>query len=219
VLANLFLHYAFDAWMDREHPAVRFERYVDDIVVHCVSERQAHELWAAIEHRMGEVGLSLHPTKTRVVYCKDRRRHGKYPAVSFTFLGYTFRPRKAWDKRRGRAYVTFAPAMSRDARTAKGHEVRRWKIHLWTGNTLDGIAQEINPIVRGWMQYYGHFNRWELHPLLTRINTYLVRWARRKYKRLHAFKRVKAWWQRVVQQDPNLFAHWQWTRAFQPTGW
>jgi RNA-directed DNA polymerase len=202
VLANLFLHYAFDAWMDREHPAVRFERYVDDIVVHCVSERQARELRAAIEHRMSEVGLRLHPTKTRIVYCKDNWRHRTYPALSFTFLGYTFRPRKAWDKGKRQAYTSFQPAMSRDARTARGREVRGWKIHRWTGDTLEGIAQEINPVVRGWMQYYGHFNRWEMYPLLNRINTYLVRWARRKFKRLHAFKRAKAWWRRVIDHDP-----------------
>jgi hypothetical protein len=82
LLANLFLHYAFDAWMVREYPAVTFERYCDDAVVHCGGERQARQIRDAIAARMTQVGLELHPDKTRIVYCKDARRHGQSPPTS-----------------------------------------------------------------------------------------------------------------------------------------
>jgi RNA-directed DNA polymerase len=218
VLANLFLHYAFDTWMARQFPAVRFERYVDDIVVHCTSQQHACWLQARIVQRLTEVGLRLHPAKTRIVYCKDSNRRGDHQVISFCFLGYEFRPRQARN-RQGRPFTAFLPAMSRDKLVDKGREVRRWRLHRRTGDTLADLAQAINPIVRGWMNYWGHFYRSRLFGLLLRINTYLVRWARRKYKRLRRFKRVKAWWAKVVQHNPGLFAHWQWTTQFLPTGW
>jgi len=219
VLANLFLHYAFDTWMARTFPAVRFERYVDDAVVHCVSLQQAEMLRDAIGQRMVEVGLTLHPDKTRVVYCKDSNRRGKFSNTSFTFLGYTFRPRRARNKRRGVNFTSFQPAMSREKLTEKGREVRHWRLHRRPNDTLGDLAEAINPIVRGWMTYWGRFYRTEMIPLLRRINTYLMRWARKKYKRLRGFKRLKAWWIRVTQRDPDLFAHWAWTHRFHPTGW
>ena len=222
VLANLFLHYGFDAWMARTFPAIRFERYADDVVVHCASERQAHLLRTAIGQRMVEVGLKLHPTKTQttqIVYCKDSNRRAAYEHVSFTFLGYTFRPRKALNKRKGVNFTSFLPAMSKEKQSEKGLEVRQWRLHRRTTDTLEDLANAINPIVRGWMNYWGRFGQTQMHPLLRRINTYLMRWARKKYKRLRAFKRVKAWWDGVTSRAPELFAHWRWTRGFQPTGW
>ena len=218
VLANLFLHYAFDRWMAREFPTVRFERYVDDAVVHCVSKRQAYHVLAAISARMSEVGLTLHPTKTKVVYCRDRSRRGDHEVISFTFLGYTFRPRKT-KNRLGRTDMSFLPAMSRDKLVDKGRQVHRWRLDRRTNDTLVDLAEAINPIVRGWMNYWGHFYRSAMFPLLQRINTYLMRWARKKYKRLRGFKRLKSWWNRVVQRVPNLFAHWRWTTRILPTGW
>jgi RNA-directed DNA polymerase len=218
VLANLFLHYAFDAWMGRQFPAVPFERYVDDAVVHCTSLRQARLVLAAIEQRMGEVGLTLHPTKTKVVYCRDSNRRGEHDVTSFTFLGYTFRPRRAMN-RQGQVFTGFLPAMSRDKLIDKGREVHQWRLDRRTNDTLADLAETINPIVRGWINYWGHFYRSQMIPLLRRINTYLMRWARKKYKRLKGFKRLKAWWGRVVQRAPNLFAHWRWTTQFLPTGW
>jgi len=219
VLANLFLHYAFDMWMVRAFPAVPFERYVDDGVVHCVSRQQAEMLRDAIGQRMVEVGLKLHPDKTRVVYCKDSNRRGKFGNISFTFLGYTFRPRRARNKRKGVNFTSFQPAMSREKLIEKGREVRHWRLHRRPNDTLGDLAEAINPIVRGWMTYWGRFYRTEMIPLLRRINTYLMRWARKKYKRLHGFKRLKAWWLRVTQRDPDLFAHWDWTHRFHPAGW
>jgi RNA-directed DNA polymerase len=219
VLANLFLHYGFDLWMARTYPAVKFERYVDDAVVHCVSLQQAEQLRDAIGQRMVEVGLRLHSDKTKVVYCKDSNRRGTYHNVSFTFLGYTFRPRRARNTRRGVKFTSFQPAMSREKLVEKSREIRRWRLHRRVNDTLTDLAQMINRLVRGWMTYWGRFNRAEMMPLLKRINTYLMRWARRKYKRLHGFKRLKAWWEQVTQRDPDLFAHWAWTWGFHPTGW
>jgi RNA-directed DNA polymerase len=219
VLANLFLHYAFDMWMARTFPDVPFERYVDDGVVHCRSRQHAEMLWDAIGQRMVEVGLTLHPDKTRVVYCKDSNRRGTFDNISFTFLGYTFCPRRARNKRKGVNFTSFQPAMSREKLVEKGREVRHWRLHRRPNDTLDDLAEAINPIVRGWMTYWGRFYRTEMDPLLKRINTYLMRWDRKKYKRLRGFKRLKAWWKRVTQRDPDLFAHWAWTHRFHPTGW
>jgi RNA-directed DNA polymerase len=213
VLANLFLHYAFDAWMAREYPTVRFERYADDAIVHCVTEAQAKRLVVAIRNRLAEVGLQLHPTKTRIVYCKDGRRRLDYEHTAFTFLGFTFRARGARGKN-GRNFTGFLPAVSKDALTKMSREVRRWRLHLRTGHTLADLARKINPIVRGWMQYYGAFYRTALDPLLRRINAYLMRWLRRKYQRLRLFKKALACWQRITRQQPRLFAHWAWMAAF-----
>jgi group II intron reverse transcriptase/maturase len=210
VLANLFLHYAFDSWMAREFPEVQFERYVDDAVVHCESWRQADILRTAIGRRMAEVGLQLNPAKTKIMYCKDSNRRGHYPAVVFDFLGYTFRPLPAVNRRTGKMFTSFGPAMSRDQQTRKGREVRRWRIHLRTGRTLTDLATGINPYARGWMNYWGHFNRSQMYHLLQRINAYLMRWARKKYRRLRSKKRLQAWWERVVTNEPGLFAHWAW---------
>ena len=152
VLANLFMHYAFDAWMARRFPTIQFERYADDAVVHCVSERQARMLVTAIANRMAEVGLRLHPDKTRVVYCKDGKWQLDYEHTAFTFLGYRFRARGARSKH-GVTFTSFLPAISKDALNKISAEVRRWRLHRWTGLTLTQVAQQINPIVRGWMQY------------------------------------------------------------------
>jgi group II intron reverse transcriptase/maturase len=213
VLANLFLHYAFDAWMARMFPSVPFERYVDDAVVHCVSERQARMVRAAIAERMEQVGLRLHPYKTRIVYCKDGKRRNSSEFTAFTFLGFTFRARAARG-RNGEMFTSFLPAISKDALNKISREVRSWRLHLRTGRTLTDLARMINPIVRGWMQYYGAFYRTALYPLLQRINAYLMRWLRKKYKRLRGFKKARAAWQRITEQDPLLCAQWKWVHSF-----
>ncbi|MEI2777599.1 MAG: group II intron reverse transcriptase/maturase [Tetrasphaera sp.] len=218
VLANLFLHYAFDAWMAREFPSVPFERYVDDVVVHAVTRRQAEQVRAAIAARMVEVGLELHPDKTKIVYCKDNNRPGHYEHESFTFLGYTFRTRTARDKN-GALFPSFLPAVSREALNEMGRTVRRWRVHLHVSWSLAELARWLGPIIRGWMNYYGRFYQTALYPLLKRINTYLVRWARRKYRRLHGFKKAKAWWDALCTRYPNGFPQWRWTRAFLAAGW
>jgi RNA-directed DNA polymerase len=212
VLANLVLHYAFDMFLEREFPTVTFERFADDAVVHCVTERQARQVRVALAERLESLGLQLHPEKTKIVYCKDDKRRGDYEHTSFTFLGYTFQPRGAKD-RDGKLYVNFLPAVSKDALVKMGAEIRSWRLHLRTGHDLDGLAKWLNPIVAGWMNYYGRFYRSRLYHLLQRINTYLMRWARKKYKRLRGYRRFARWWLGIVKREPELFAQWRWVRA------
>jgi RNA-directed DNA polymerase len=213
VLANLFMHYAFDKWMARNFPGCPFERYADDGVVHCVNKAQAEKVLAAIAKRMEEVGLRLHPDKTRIVYCKDGKRRGNHEHTSFTFLGFAFRPRKAKSKS-GRYFTSFLPGMSPDALKAKSAELRQMRLHRRTTWTLGDLARWLNPIVRGWMTYYGRLYRSEMAPLLRRVNTYLRRWAGKKYRRLRSVKRFNAWWAGLIDRQPGLFVQWQWARGY-----
>lgn len=217
VLANLFLHYAFDAWMAQQFPAVTFERYVDDAVVHCDSQHQAKAVMVALAERMEQVGLRLHPGKTKIVYCKDARRRRQYEQTSFTFLGFTFRQRRM-QRQDGRLFSSFNPAISKEALKRLSGQVRGWRLHRRTGATFAELARAINPIVRGWMQYYGEFYRSALHPLLQRINAYLVRWIRRKYKQLRAKKKAMKRWQEITIRYPRMFAHWKWVPSA-PSVW
>jgi RNA-directed DNA polymerase len=214
VLANLFMHYAFDSWLGREFPAVEFERFADDAVVHCATERQARQVLDALGQRMAEVGLELHPEKTKIVYCKDRKRRLDHEHTSFTFLGYTFRARKAPTRDGESMFTAFLPAVSRDALKKMSGEVRRWRINLRTTSDIGELAGWMNPVIRGWMNYYGKFYRTELDGLLRRIHTSLVRWARRKLRRLRSFKRAKRWWNGLLRRQPALFAHWAWMTEF-----
>ena len=212
ILVNLFMHYAFDGWMARNHPDCPFERYADDVVAHCKSRGQAEVVLAGIAARMGEVGLRLHPDKTHVVYCKDSNRRGKHEHTSFTFLGFAFRPREARNKR-GVSFTSFLPAISPEALKAKGARLRELRIHRRTDLTLDDLAEWLNPIVAGWMHYYGRYYRTKMHPILWRVNTYLRRWAGKKYRRLRTYKRFKRWWIGILEREPDLFAQWQWVRS------
>jgi group II intron reverse transcriptase/maturase len=213
VLANLFLHYAFDVWMARRFPSVPFERYVDDAVVHCRSESQARLVASAIAQRMEQVGLGLHPDKTRIVYCRDGRRVGSAEHTAFDFLGYTFRSR-AVRSRHGDVFTGFGPAVSQTAIARMSNTVWSWRLHRHTSLSERDLARWLNPIVSGWMNYYGRFYRSQLYPLLRRINVYLVRWMRKKYKRLRTFTRANAAWRRTTRQYPRYFAHWQWVPEF-----
>jgi RNA-directed DNA polymerase len=212
ILANLFMHYAFDSWMAREFPGCPFERYADDGVVHCVSRRQAEYVLAGIAARMEEVGLRLHPDKTRVVYCKDSNRRGEHEHTSFTFLGFTFRPREARNKK-GVHFTSFMPAMSTAALKAKSARLRELRIHTRTDLTLNDLAEWLNPIVAGWMNYYGRYYRAVMTPLLRRVNIYMRRWAGKKYRRLRTHKRFKRWWTGLLAREPGLFAQWKWVRS------
>ncbi|WP_432989816.1 group II intron reverse transcriptase/maturase [Dactylosporangium sp. CA-233914] len=217
VLANLFLHYAFDMWMARMFPTIPFERYVDDVVVHCVSERQARYVLAEIAKRMTQVGLELHPEKTRIVYCQDDKRRGSYEHTEFVFLGYGFRRRSARSKD-GAMFVSFLPAISKQSLKRISVEVRSWRLHHRTSLTEKDLADWINPIVRGWMNHYGAFYRSALYPLLERINAYLLRWVRRKYKRLRGKKKARTAWNKAIRKRPGAFAHWAWV-THAPTVW
>lgn len=211
VLANLFMHYAFDTWLVRVFPTVRFERYADDAVIHCVTERQARQVRAAVGERMGQVGLELHPDKTTIVYCKDSNRRGLAEHTSFTFLGFTFRPRQA-RRADGVQFTSFLPAISKDALNKISAEVRSWRLHRNTRMTSAGIARQINPKIRGWMAYYGSFYQSALYPLLRRINTYLMRWLMHKYRRYRSWKKAIRAWSDVAAKWPRYFAHWTWVK-------
>jgi hypothetical protein len=208
-LANLFLHYAFDQWMARTFPGVAFERYVDDAVVHCAGLEQAHEVLAALRERMSGVGLELHPDKTRIVYCRDENRPGSHEHTAFTFLGYTFQARQVRTGR-GAMFRGFTPAISKDALKKLGAQVKSWQLHRHTELSEADLARRINPIVRGWMNYYGAFYRSALYPLLARINAYVMRYVRRKYKRLRGWKKAYAAWQQAVARRPRFYAQWAW---------
>jgi RNA-directed DNA polymerase len=182
------------------------------VLIAAVTERQARNLVAAIGDRMEQVGLRLHPDKTKVVYCQDGNRRLDYGLTAFTFLGFTFRARAARTKH-GRMFVSFQPAISKDAQNKISGQIRRWRLHRWIGLNLAEIARQINPVVRGWMQYYGAFYRSALNPLLSRINAYLMRWIRNKYRRLRTTKKAQACWQRITRQHPRLFAQWAWVHG------
>jgi RNA-directed DNA polymerase len=211
VLANLFMHYAFDRWITREFPTVAFERYADDAVIHCTTQWQARRVLAAVRERMRQVGLELHPDKTKIVYCQDSNRRGSFEHVSFTFLGYTFQPRAA-RRKDGVQFTSFLPAVSKDALKKMNAELRSWRLHRRVSSAQADLARMINPIVRGWMAYYGAFYRRALHPLLHRINTYLLRWSMNKYKRLRTWKQAMRAMRDTIAQQPRYFAHWAWAK-------
>jgi RNA-directed DNA polymerase len=209
LLANLFLHYAFDQWMRRSYPSIPFERYADDIIVHCRSERQAKWIKSVIEKRLRECKLELHPEKTKIVYCKDANRRRDYPDEKFVFLGYEFRARGA-KSRFGNLFVNFSPAISPKAAKAVRDEIRSWKLHRMSDKSLEELSQMINPVVRGWINYYGSYYRTALYPIFDQLNGALRRWARRKYKRLRGtMRRAKHWLGRIARRQRYLFAHWR----------
>ncbi len=209
LLANLFLHYAFDYWMQRKYPHVPFERYADDMVCHCRTESQARKLLADLNERLGDCGLELHSEKTKIVYCKDEDRKGDYPVKKFDFLGYTFRPRLSRN-RRGKFFVNFSPAISNKAAKAIRKKVRSWSWQLRPGDTLEDLARECNSIIRGWIYYYGRYYPSAMRRILEHINWRLVRWATCKYKKLRGRQRkAKIWLKRIALRQPNLFVHWR----------
>jgi len=217
LLANIYLHYAFDAWMAREHPAVRFERYCDDVIVHCRSERQARALRAAIARRLAERGLELNEQKTRIVYCKDADRHGSHEHERFDFLGYTFRPRLS-KNRFGKHFLNFSPAVADEAGKRMRREIRRWGLHRRSDKTLTDLARMLNPVLWGWINYYGRFYKSMLYPTFRHLNEILVRWALQKYKRLRRHQaRARRFLADVARREPNLFAHWR--LGVRPDGW
>jgi RNA-directed DNA polymerase len=210
LLANLFLHYAFDIWMRRTFPSVQFERYADDVIAHCRSESQAREVLEAIRGRFEQCGLELHPMKTRIVYCKKDNRPGDYENITFDFLGYTFQPRRAKD-RRGKYFVSFLPAISTKAAKAVRRTIREWRMAATRNNQrLEDLARLTNPVVRGWMNYYGRYYRSKCVQVLSHLNVALAAWVRRKYKRYRRRERASMHWLgRIAKRDRNLFVLWQ----------
>ncbi len=209
LLANLFLHYAFDVWMQRKYPDIPFERYADDIIAHGKTQKQAEELKEAIRERLAQCGLELHPEKTKIVYCKDDDRKENYSIISFDFLGYTFRPRRS-KNRWGKFFINFSPAVSNKAIRKMCKEVRIWRLQTRSDKTLEDLSSMFNPKIRGWINYFSKYYKSALYPVMRHINDILAKWAIRKYKTLRRHRRRGRYWLgRIAKREPNLFAHWK----------
>lgn len=216
LLANLFLHYAFDRWMTIQFPRLPFCRYADDGLVHCRNLQQALDVKERLARRLQECGLEIHPTKTRIVYCKGVRRHEEHEHIQFDFLGYTFRPRRSYDKY-GRTFTNFTPAMARSAAIALRQEVRSWRLQLRSDKSLEDLSRGVGPVIAGWVNYYCRFYASAFLAVARFINRAIAKWAMHKFKKLKG-RTVRAfeWVERVARQRPHLFAHWragfyQWT--------
>jgi RNA-directed DNA polymerase len=208
MLMNLVMHYVFDEWMRKEQSQCSFVRYADDAVVHCRSDRQAKFLLMAIEWRLKEYGLSIHPQKSSVVYCQSSRRGRSYPKTQFTFLGFTFRPRGAISPE-GKLYTGFLPAASPQAIKEMMREMRSWKLPQQTSASLYELAERYNPVLRGWMNYYGCFYRTAIKRVFGQFDRKLAQWARRKYRGLARHKiRSFEWLAKAMGRQPRLFDHW-----------
>lgn len=209
LLANLFLHYGLDRWLSANYPLVLFERYADDVIVHRRTEKQAQEMRQVIADRLRVCGLELHPEKTKIIYCKDDLRKKTYPNEKFDFLGYTFRPRES-RTRKGRFFINFSPGVSNKSAKAIRDTIRSWKLQRRSGAAIEDLAREYNPIIRGWLQYYGRYYRTALYPTMHELDRDLALWAKRKYKTLRRhLRRAKHWIARIKRRVPALFAHWQ----------
>lgn len=208
LLANLYLHYAFDEWMRHNHPNTPFERYADDIVIHCKSEAHAKMLWKDLEDRMQACKLSLHKDKTKIVYCKDEDRKSEYPNIKFEFLGYEFRPRGAKNKW-GNKFLNFLPAASQSAMKKMRRTVRAWRLKWCCEKTPEDLSKMFNPIIRGWINYYSKYYKSRLFPLSNHIDLHLAAWIGNKYKRYKRRPR-KAMHQlgKLARKKTHLFAHW-----------
>jgi len=210
LLANLFLHYSFDKWLNRTNSTVEFARYADDAIVHCKSKGQAEWLLGAIAERMQECGLELHKDKTKIVYCKDYRRVGDYPLVKFDFLGYSFQPRTAKSRRDGKLFLGYDCAISISSKKRLIGRLKELDIPNLTFKSIVGIAQYLNPYIRGWVNYYGKFRGYEMNQVFQNLRRRLIFWARKRYKRYKtSINRAYDWLERVRKQFPYLFYHWQ----------
>jgi RNA-directed DNA polymerase len=208
LLANLFLHYAFDAWMVRTFPGSPFERYADDVVVHCKTMSEAEQVKNAIKSRLAECKLEMHPGKTKIVYCKDGWRKGTYPTVCFDFLGFSFHPRQAIN-RKGRIFTGFLPAISNKSLKRIGNVVRSWRLRRWIGYDIEDLATALNPVIRGWLNYYGRFYKTRCYKIVKILDFALVNWARKKFRKQGSYRKSTAYILRVKNQRPTLFCHWQ----------
>lgn len=209
ILANLFLHYAFDEWMARKYPEIPFERYADDTICHCRTQQEAVRMKEFIKERLAACKLELNENKTSIVYCKDSRRKGRYEHFKFDFLGHTFMPRQTQSKQ-GKRFLGFLPAISAKASKRIGETMRSWWITKRTDITLKDIAYWMNPYLHGWINYYGKFYKSELYKLLYRLNLRLINWVTKKFKRFRGqTRKAVSWLGEIYKSSPNLFAHWK----------
>lgn len=217
VLSNLFLHYVFDVWMKRNHPKIPWCRYADDGLAHCNTKQEAQQLLAELQERFKACGLELHPDKTKIVYCKDGKRRSKYPNVTFNFLGYCFRQRVCKNTRDNHLFINFTPAVSKQALNAMRSKTRKLNVRNRTELSLEDIAQWFNPILQGWINYYGKYTKTAMRPIARHFNCTLVAWAMKKYRHLGKSK-IKAgrFMENIAKTNRHLFAHWRigWTGGF-----
>ncbi len=208
LLANIFLHHVFDKWMEDNYTFVPFERYADDVALHCRSRVQTQFMRRRIEDRLAACKLEANSEKTKIVYCKDEDRTENFSRQSFDFLGFTFRPRGA-KNRRGKFFVNFSPAISNRAAAAIRETVRGWRLHRRSDKSLQDLSRMFNPAIRGWINYYGAYYKSATYPTLRYINRRLVRWVQQKYKRYRHQRSATYWLRGIARRDPGLFAHWK----------
>lgn len=210
VLSNLFLHYVFDVWMGRNHPIIPWSRYADDGLAHCKTKQEAERLLVELHQRFNECGLELHPDKTKIVYCRDGRRKGQHPITEFRFLGYDFKQRLVKNMKRGNLFMSFTPAVSKEAAKSMRAEIRKSNIRNRTELNLHNIAAIYNPILRGWINYYGQYQRSAMYSVLRHFNMTLVAWSMRKFKRFKCHKkRAVLFVEKIAKKQRNLFYHWK----------
>ncbi|OGS69811.1 MAG: group II intron reverse transcriptase/maturase [Flavobacteria bacterium RIFCSPLOWO2_12_FULL_35_11] len=207
LLANIYLHHAFDSWMEENYHYIAYERYADDIIVHCSTKDQAEKLLEEIRKRLKEYELDLHPEKTKIVYCKNYRRKEEYEKVQFTFLGFSFQPRSYRSKQQHGEFLGYGAAISADAQKAINEKIKETKFHRWSDDVIEEIAKQLNPKLRGWLNYYGKFGKWEMNKLLDHLNMRLVKWVQNKYK-LTGLKAGIEKLDSIYTAQPKLFAHW-----------
>lgn len=210
LLANLFLHYAIDKWLEQNHTTVKYVRYADDAILHCKSKVQAEYVLRNLNRRMLECGLELHPEKTKIVYCKDYRRQAEHENVKFDFLGYSFQPRTSKSKKTGDLFLGFDCAISISSKKRIVRKMRELDIEHLTHKSIVGVAQFLEPYIRGWINYFGKFRLSELNPIFQLLRKRLVKWARKRYKRYNkSLNKAYDWLDRVRVQFPTLFYQWR----------
>ena len=213
LLANLFLHYAFDKWLEQTDKNVAFTRYADDVILHCNTKTHAEQILQLVRQRMESVGLELHPQKTKIVYCRDYRRKEKYPTVKFDFLGYSFQPRTAYSKKNGNLFLGYDCAISIGSRKRIADKLEELNVNKLSFKSIVGVAQYLNPMIRGWVRYYGKFKMYKLTKVFQLLSNRLVWWARKRYKRYKtSIRKGYKWLANVRKQYPTLFYHWNFSQ-------
>jgi RNA-directed DNA polymerase len=208
LLANLYLHHAFDKWMDKENPQCPFERYADDIVIHCSTRKEAEQVLERLKERMSTAALTLHPEKTKIVYCKSYKHKGRHDNESFIFLGYSFQPRTRMDLYgKKKIYTVFIGGICETAKTNIRKQIRQVLNPKWSDWIIEAFAVELNPKIRGWVNYYTKLSKWETLVVFSYVNKLIYEWLRNKY-RLRSFRETFAIYSQIQKEQPRLFYHW-----------
>jgi len=209
LLANLFLHYVLDKWMEKTYPKLSFVRYADDIIVHCNTEEESEKVLEAIKTRMAECQLELHEKKTKIVFCKKYKKRSEGRAVKFDFLGFSFQPRPSAAKN-GRMFLGYDCAISQSSKNKIISKIRETKFQRWTNRSIEEIAEFFNAKIRGWINYYGKFRKHKLNSLFRVLENRIIEWVRRRYKHLrNSYIKASKWFYRFKKNNKELFVHWK----------